>query len=223
MESYTDHLEKIVENCFSRDSINSTEYEKLSYMISQQTLDDAHEKGTELCDSFNKKYGYMPILRPTKKMERICVKRLKNNSDTHFKVNSDFIALRIECDIPEFSNKIRDVTNFFDMTFSRNNWENDDIVTFLFGYSKEYKYIVEIQILHPFASYVFTRDSYIRDNPKLCAYGCKIVDLWNNNFYTNVKNTILKKRLKDELTQLYSLKNATVENELYEIIKNIEG
>jgi hypothetical protein len=94
-----------------------------------------------------------------------------------------------------------------------------DIVVYAFGYHPNYKYIMEFQIGHEFASYVFARDSYLRDNKN-----AELVDLWKNNFYEKVKNKILgidtKVNLFDELNNLYNGKS--IETELYQIIEKIE-
>jgi len=94
-----------------------------------------------------------------------------------------------------------------------------DIVSFSYGYHPKYKYIIEFQIGHPFAFYVFTRDSYLRDNKN-----SDLVDLWDNNFYQKVKNKLLGNNTDvDLLTELKNLHgDKPIDPKLYEIIEKIE-
>jgi len=237
---YINLLSKITLNILS-DMYNPF-YSQLTEYINQEILNDAHDKSIEFANDYKDKYKYDIITRQLKKMERILIKKEKNNADINFKINSDFSAFRIITEVNDITNKLDDLERYFKeidgLYFSRNTIVKDndnfyllrnsndltskykDIVVYSFGYHPKYKYIMEFQIGHPFASYVFTRDSYLRDNKE-----SDLVDLWDNNFYGKVKDKLLgintHINLLDELKELYNGKS--IEPELYEIIERIEN
>jgi hypothetical protein len=238
--NYTNILSKITFNVLS-DMLNPF-YSNLTKEINQDILNEANELSKQFALDYKEKYGYEIVSRPVKKMERILVKQQRNNSDIHFKVNSDFSAFRINTEVNDIVNKLDDLQKYFSdmdgLYFLRNpiikeeqhfyllrNSDDStskykDIVVYSFGYHPKYKYIMEFQVGHPFASYVFTRDSYLRDNKD-----SDLVDLWDNNFYGKVKDKLLgtntQVNLLNELNQLYD--GRPIEQELYKIIEKIEN
>ena len=216
-------------------------YSQLTQHINQDVLNEANIMGKQFVIDYKKKYDYEIESRPAKKMERILVKQQRNNSDINFKVNSDFSAFRINTGVNNITAKLEDLENYFkdidglyflrnSIVKNENNFyllrnSNDtttkykDIVVYSYGYHPKYKYIMEFQVGHPFASYVFARDSYLRDNKN-----SDLVDLWDNNFYGKVKDKLIgintEVNLLDELIKLYNGK--TIETELYELIEQIE-
>ena len=161
--------------------------------------------------------------RNIKTMDRINVKKSRNIPDIFFKVNSDLCAFTINCNLDEIKlvieNLMEYVKNNDGFGYVRNDiWEKDnlDIIAYYFCYIPKYNFIMEFQIGHEFASYVFSRDSHLRDNPNT------LVDLWKNNFYTNVKNNILglsNTNIVDELYNIYD--GQQIESQLLNIVKKI--
>jgi hypothetical protein len=242
-EPYTDLLDNFTLNLF-RDVKNKF-YLQLTEYINQEVLDDAYDKCVEFINDYKEKYNYDITRRPSsKKMERIMIKKEKNSDDINFETNSDFLAFRIDTEVNDIVNKLNDLENYFKdiggLYFLRNDIikedtdfyllqnSNDqkskykDIVVFSYGYHPKYKYIMEFQTCHPFASYVLSRNSQLRDN-----IDTELIDLCNNNFYGKVKDKLLKKNthvnLFEELYLLYNYNGKLIEPELYEIIKKIEN
>lgn len=237
--TYTKLLEKITLNEFS-DVLHKC-YFNLTKEINQDVLNEANELSKQFMTDYKKIYNYEITSRPVKKIERILIKQQRTTSDIYFKVNSDFSAFRINTEVNDITNKLDDLAKYFKdnngLYFLRNpvikdennfyllknsddyNSKYKDIVVYSFGYHPQYKYIMEFQVGHPFAFYVFKRDSYLRDNKD-----SDLVDLWGNNFYGKVKDKLLENNttvnLLDELTKLYN--GRPIEPELYKIIENIE-
>lgn len=173
----------------------------------------------------NNKKSYPIKKRKVKTLKRINEKKKRNIPDIFFKVNSDLCAFTINCDVHDIKSVINNLQDFVATNngfgYIRNDiWleNNLDIVAYYFCYIPKYNFIMEFQIGHPFASYVFSRDSYLRDYPN------SLIDLWKNNFYTNVKNHILgisNINITEELTKLYD--ETEIEPELLNIINNIKN
>lgn len=239
INNYINILSKITANIFA--NMYDPFYSQLTENICQDVLDEANKMSNQFVIDYKEKNNYEIIARPAKKMERIIIKKQYNKPDIHFKVNSDFSAFRINTKINDITNKLDDLENYFKningLFFLRNpiikdnndfyllknyddfNSKYKDIVVYAFAYHPKYKYIMEFQVGHEFASYVFTRDSYLRDHKNT-----ELIDLWKNNFYEKVKNKILgvntEINLLDELNNLYDGKS--IEPELYKIIEKIE-
>jgi hypothetical protein len=235
-ESYTNLLGSITSDIFS--DMKNPFYSTLTDHITQNVLDEAFKLSKLFMTDYAETHDYQLLARNCKTIERINTKKQRISPDIHFKVNSDFIAYRVNTNVDDIPHKLHDLKEFFKKSdglfFLRNElfFENDsfyflrdnsaltkykDIVAYAYAYHPKYKYIMEFQVGHPFAAYVFTRDSYLRDHPD-----SKLVDLWKNNFYTNVKQKLLGQNNNDllaELDVLYS--NVPTETELLEIIKSI--
>jgi hypothetical protein len=242
---YTQKLSTITADIFS--NMYDPFYSQLNSLINQQVLDHAHKKGEEFIQAYSTKYNYLLELRTTKTIERIREKLKKTTQDINFKANSDFLGLRVNVEVNDIPNKINDFVKYVEMSggfcFERNpiiksesdpndyyflrnpndsNSKYKDIVAYVYAYIPEYEYIIEYQIGHKFAFYTFTRDSYLRDNP---TNPLGLVDLWTNNFYTNVKNYILginlTVNLLEELDKLYKSKSKPTETKIFLIILQI--
>ena len=222
--SYTDIIGKFALETFPKREMLNPPAELADY-ITQDVLHDAHVNALALASQFHVETGITLAVRTEKKLERVQAK-LKHN--TAFKANCDFMAFRLNCNVAYIQNMVDIVYTFcknnYGSMFQRNYIQNDagqytDIVTYVYAYIPRYKYIIEFQIGHPFASYVFARDSAIRDNKD-----CGLIDLWDNDFYSHVKSVVLgidimKYDLHAELKQLYD--GREIEPELVPIIDNI--
>jgi hypothetical protein len=183
-------------------------WESLTPLITQAVLDDAYQyKQVLSLASFDKVCS-----RRVKSLSRIQEKRKKS---TAFKVNSDFVAFTINTE-QDISNFVTQLSQQFPFFFERNKITGTDIVTYCFAYDGHY--LMEFQIGHPFASYVFCRDSYNRDSTQH-----KYVDLWDEGFYEHVRNVILGKERSNielRLSRLYG--ETLVEPELKQILDAVE-
>lgn len=125
--------------------------------------------------------------------------------ENFFKVVSDFVAVRVPCEVTEIQGKIdriRDIVlaNRGQMHirgasterpygfFMTQDKKYTDITQYVYVFLEKVGYPIEIQIGHQFASHTFTIDSALRDNKE-----CGKVDLWKDNFYSDVKKFILDK------------------------------
>lgn len=236
-DSYTNLLTTLTLDVFS--DMKNPFYSTLTEYITQNVLDEAFQLSKLFMTNYAETHDYQLLARNCKTIERINTKKQRVAPDIHFKVNSDFIAYRVHTSVNDIPNKLNDLKEFLESSgglfFLRNElyFENDsfyflrdndvstkykDIVAYAYAYHPKYKYIIEFQVGHPIASYVFTRDSYLRDHPD-----SKLVDLWKNNFYTNAKQKLLGENNDvNLLAELYILYlNAPIEHELLEIIKTI--
>ena len=224
--SYTEKLKNIIDYCKENkldpnEIMTYSEFNKLD--ITESILNDAYSKINIVSSKLNFllndiKDFYELEVRTCKKINRIHdkIKNIKN--DIYFKVNSDFIGFRIKCaihDIYKIINKLETNFNFF---FERNKIiignKFTDIITYCYAYDYNTKYIIELQIGHPFGMYVFARDSYIRDNPN-----SNCIDLWNNNFYVNVRKKILENtdyNIYDNLQKIYG--DCEIEQDLLNVL-----
>lgn len=210
MASYTDKLATLTADVFK--DMKNPFYSTLSPLVTQDVLHDAYE----MAHAFKKAYDQDRMgevcleVRKEKSLDRVLKKLERNSPDIHFKANSDFIAFRLNCDIHELRQEVADHMEYVtrkggivferNLIISENTGKLTDIVTICFAYIPQYKYIMEFQIGHPFASYVFARDSAIRDGKG------DYVDLWENNFYNKVKAQLLgtaRYDLVQELNTLY--------------------
>lgn len=120
-----------------------------------------------------------------------------------FKVVSDFVAFRIHCSVTEILREITKLTAFIStaggtMWFKGNFTAMDkkdgtiiytDIVQYVYAYAHDVcEHIMEFQIGSSFASYTFSVDSALRDDPN-----CGLVDMWTADTYNIVKDYLLNK------------------------------
>lgn len=197
--SYCETLHEIVSNLgLSQDNWSDPEWTKLFPLISQDTLDDAKSK----FGYFSSVFRFAFLVRPVKSIERVQKKMTEQSHDykNYFKVVSDFLAFRIECDLSEMKMAIDTILSNLDkddIVYVRGSTQEHrygcirdskyvDIVQYIYVYIKSVGYIVEIQVGHPFATYTFTVDSYIRDHPRE-----NVIDLWTDGFYDLVKQYLI--------------------------------
>lgn len=197
MQKYTELLSSITDKIF-RDHTNVF-YTELTNLINQDVLNNTLSAMESFRTDFNNytNFKYSLNRRPQKTLYRINVKKQNNKPDINFKTNSDLCAFTINCEINDIKNVIDTLDNFTKLNngfgYLRNDIfseSNRDIIAYYFLYIPKYNYIFEFQVGHRFASYVFSRDSYLRDEPHMRN---TIVDLWQNDFYNHVKYTLLEK------------------------------
>jgi hypothetical protein len=125
--------------------------------------------------------------------------------ENYFKVVGDLVAVRLHCDVSEITKKIDLIREIvlqnggqfhirgasearpYGFCLNADN-KFSDITQYAYAYLEQIGYPIELQIGHPFASHTFSIDSALRDDPK-----CGKVDLWNDNFYVEVKAYLLAK------------------------------
>ena len=125
--------------------------------------------------------------------------------ENFFKVVSDFVAVRVPCEVGEIQGKIDRIREIVLVNggqihirgasnerpygfFMSPDKKYADITQYVYVFLEKIGYPVEMQIGHKFASHTFTIDSALRDNKE-----CGKVDLWSKNFYGDVKKYILDK------------------------------
>lgn len=179
-------------------------------------MDDAYNQHNKFISLFDKVKDINLIPRPAKSIERINKKIDISRYGNSFKVNSDFMAFRV----PVLNvNNILTITSIIESIvlqnngyfFNRNDTVKDnkivDIVNYAFCYIPSIGYIIELQIGHPIASYVFTIDSGKRDyKPE---YN-DVIDLWKTG-----GNPCTYEKIKEELLNCTPNKN-TIETYLIE-------
>lgn len=147
--------------------------------------------------------------RNCKSLERVKKKMTEQppvpGRENYFKVVSDFVAVRVPCEVSEIQGKIdliRQVVLANDGMMHIKGASNErpygffmtpeqkfsDITQYVYVFLAKVGYPVELQIGHKFASHTFTIDSELRDNST-----CGKIDLWKNNFYGDVKKHLLDK------------------------------
>ncbi len=205
---YTIALKSLIKSKgFNKDIMAHEEFRKLGEKLTDLDMLLAHEfaiKFTDMNPEINTKYRNRLYCRPIKTLTRVQQKLANTKPEAAFKANSDLAAFRVNVPINEISkvgSKLKDIVDRYNgYIFERNSitdpvtGELTDIVTYYFVYIPDYKYIMEFQVGHEFAAYVFTRDSMLRDNPN-----CGVANFWANDFYNHVKAAILAgKRLYSE-------------------------
>lgn len=232
---YKEALSKVVyeHNVFRE--YTSPEWKTLVPMISNEVLLDAHTAQKQYCENILR--GFHPIGRPLKSMNRIVIKSQGTRDDVPFKVNSDLCAVQIPTyDIYNIKRIMKDLCQMIveegGLFHIRNSIEDtngnmQDIIQYAFAYVPSIKYIIEIQVGHPFAMYVFKVDSLIRDKRLAGSSTDDIVDLWDNGFYDFVKSVILNNNIGrkitiDDFIQMYPTKeNIKDDKELMNILNKI--
>jgi hypothetical protein len=160
--------------------------------------------------------------------------------ENYFKVVSDFVAVRVPCEVTEIQGKIDRIREIvlanggimhvrgssnerpygFFMTPEK---KYADITQYVYVFLDKVGYPLELQIGHKFASHTFTIDSALRDNPT-----CGKVDLWKNNFYGDVKKHILDKANGEQvaskealITKAKDLHQGNIPEDLAQILSKI--
>ena len=181
------------------------EWQKLYPTISQEVLNDAFSQHGTVRGMFAD-IGEL-TQRSCKSFARVQKKMTEQypGRENYFKVVSDFVAVRVPCEVTEIQAKIDRIKeivleNKGAMHVRGSSAERPygfcmgpdkkftDITQYVYVFLEKVGYPIEFQIGHPFAAHTFTIDSALRDNPT-----CGKVDLWKNDFYTDVKKYLLAK------------------------------
>jgi len=194
--------------------------------LNQDILNDAFLQLPKVISIFEPVGLVIP--RKCKQMSRITKKvdEVSNRGMEFFKVLSDFVAGRIHCRIDEMPSKIdsikKIVTMYGGIYYLRGEDETrpygscmkdnmfTDITQYMYIFLDDVHYPIELQIGHEFASYTFTIDSALRDDPK-----CGLVDLWTNGFYDMVKKYLFAKANKEDVSGL--------KHDIWDMAFNIHG
>lgn len=192
----------VLSNTLHANNWKADSWKSLATELTQDVLNDAFSKHVLVTDLFKSVGTILP--RKCKQMSRIAIKtdEVSKRGGEYFKVICDLVACRIHCEVHEIPNKIDMIRNIVKSKnglmyvrgesdsnsygFCMKDGKFTDITQYLYVYLYEIGYPVEVQIGHEFASYTFTIDSALRDNP-----GCGRVDLWQSGFYDDVKRYIL--------------------------------
>lgn len=201
IDDFKKQLNDVIKNTSLHESNwNSEKWKSLYPLINQEVLTTAFEQHDLVKLTFPK---LDIVTRNCKSIERVEKKMTEQptNRENYFKVVSDFIAVRIHCDVDQIANKIDYIKHIVSLDGgeirirgstldqphgSFVNSEFVDIIQYVYVYLAQIGYVIEFQIGHEFASYTFAIDSAIRDDPD-----CGKVDLWNDNLYDDVKTYIL--------------------------------
>lgn len=194
-------------------------------------------KVKKILDGMDSKTKYIIKERPTvKNLERVIKKhqrakernvyrddpvlfsKYNGHHNSWFKAHCDFIGAHIMCDHKQIGVIFDALFRNFKVCIKRNlikdhdKWEN--ALLFCYVWDPETKYIIELQIGHPFIIYAHDRDSAIRNQ------GSKSIQLWDNNFVPNVVKKILGYRpdfdVLSALQRLYG--SAKIEDDLMKIL-----
>jgi len=188
---------------------------RTSLGIFQEVLKDADDRKGALISLLTPFVGEV-LSRPTKSADRVMTKISEEEKNaeagkpwTNFlRPLVDFQAYRIHCPASSIENNISHIKRIctengyvvFVKGASQNNekggyWDAKenrlrDIIQYVYVYSEKIGHIAEIQVGEKFATHTFALDSEKRNaedrNEKWNG-----VDLWDNNFYNDVKNVIL--------------------------------
>ncbi len=184
---------------------NSEGWRKTWGGINQRVLNDAFDQHGLVRSIFSdigeiSQRNCKSVARVEKKMtEQV------SGRENFFKVVSDFVAVRMHCDVNEIQGKIDRIREIVLSNggqihvrgssaerpygfFMAPDKKYTDITQYVYVFMERVGYPIEFQIGHKFASHTFTIDSALRDNKE-----CGKVDLWNKNFYSDVKKYILDK------------------------------
>jgi len=216
MNSFKNNLDNIVKE-ISLNELNwkSEKWESLFVFINQEILTDAFEKH-ELVKSIFPEINDI-ITRKCKTIARV-EKKMKEQMD-YFKVISDFLAVRLHCDVNQIKDKIDYIKTIVSLNkgyfhirgssierpygfFLDSNCNFKDIVQYMYIYLEQIGYIIEFQIGSEFATETFKIDSSLRDDPN-----CGKVDLWTKDFYADVKTFILNKSNNIEFNNIEAKNN----------------
>lgn len=198
---YTKALQSYVKtNGFNGNTMTSDVFYELGKKLTDMDMLLANDLATEFMNTYAVKLSLgrpkRMTCKPAKSLARVHQKLAYTKPCAAFNANSDLAAFRVNVEINDIKNVskcLREiVTENNGYLFQQNSITDPetglltDIMTYYFVYIPEYEYIMEFQIGHEFAAYVFTRNSMLRDNPE-----CKIVNFMSNDFYNHVKEAIL--------------------------------
>lgn len=214
MSAYQVALKELVTKTgMSQDSWSSEDWKRVAELATEQDLTEAYEKTGLVA----KRLARLGVLWPSKAktLERVHQK-ITTHDGNYFKSVSDFIGFRVNCELEHIAVKLTLLRSLEDCVcyvrqpqFVDEKGKYRDITQYVYLYftdvgnalQSSIGHVIELQIGHPFAAYTFMTDSLIRDRltriEKAKEQGiildCKPapVDLWRNNFYSNVKNYIL--------------------------------
>lgn len=203
---YRENLSGVIKELTLHESKwNSEVWKKAWNGINQNVLNDAFDQHGLVRSIFS---GIGDISqRNCKSLARVEKKMTEQTPgrENFFKILSDFVAVRIDCNVDEIQGKIDRIRETvlandgqihvrgssperpygFFMTPEK---KYADITQYVYVFMERVGYPIEFQIGHKLASHTFTIDSAIRDNKE-----CGKVDLWSKNFYMDAKKYILDK------------------------------
>jgi hypothetical protein len=183
---------------------NAEGWKKAWIGIDQRVLNDAFDQHGLVRSIFS---GLGEIsTRPCKSAARVEKKMTEQapGRENFFKVVSDFVAVRVHCEVNEIQGKIDRIREIVLADgqvhvrgssaerpygfFMAPDKKYTDITQYVYVFLERVGYPIEFQIGHKFASHTFAIDSALRDSKE-----CGKVDLWCKNFYSDVKKHILDK------------------------------
>lgn len=212
IDSFKDCLADVInQTTLHEANWRSENWKKTWSNINQEVLTDAFEKH-EIIHSIFSDIGDItprPICKSISRAEKKMSEQAPGR-ENFFKVVSDFVAGRIHCNVNEIQSKIdriREIVLANNGQIHIKGSSNErpfgffmdadkkytDITQYVYVFLEKIGYPIEFQIGHEFASHTFTIDSALRDNPS-----CGKIDLWNKNFYGDVKSYILNKANGEE-------------------------
>lgn len=205
MNAYKTALKNLLSNTTKKYAPD--DWKALIPLITEEVLSDARDVSCRIVYKLQS-IGISATPRACKTMARIKTKACVKKHMQEFKVNSDLAAISIPTkNLGEIHLIMHKLALLFPdaQLFERNSiFENcrfTDIVTYLFGYIEGY--VVEIQIGHPFARYVFRADSYRRDHPNepdALRPDALSLNFWENNVYENIRDMILHSSIMPSIT-----------------------
>lgn len=197
--------ETVKQNTLDESNWRSEDWKNIWKGLSQDVLNDAFNQHSTVRAIFSD-IGEI-TQRKCKSMARVEQKMTEQNvgRENFFKVVSDFVAVRIHCNISEMQKKIDLIREIilkeggqFHVRgssierpygfFMNTDKKYTDITQYVYVFMEKVGYPIEFQIGHKFAAHTFTIDSALRDNKE-----CGLIDLWTKNFYSDVKKYILDK------------------------------
>lgn len=217
------------------------EWKTLGGALTQEILDDAFARTEQLREIFSGG-EFDDTLRPAAKELKRAEKKLSEQypgRENYFKVVSDLLAVRLQCDVANIPETISSLKAIFEKRGSEvylrgaspaqplGAFKADryiDIFQFMYVYDLLVGYIIEIQVGHPFAFLTFSIDSALREDKN-----CGLIDLWNDGFYGDVKAYILQKAngeptslIREELLDKgRAIHGGTIPSELLSILSNL--
>lgn len=176
------------------------QYAPLHAELSDRVLTEAHESAKEfaasLQDSFPQYRDSIAARQEPKSLRRVKAKLdFSTRKDRLFKSFCDLAAVQIVVpsitDLATFANQALP-THLTEMAsmhsgcyVKRPTYKNDpDLVYFSYLYLPQYKHVIEIQVVHPFAARVFAADSAGHT-------GTPGPNFWASDFYDAVKKNLL--------------------------------
>ncbi|KAF2815365.1 uncharacterized protein BDZ99DRAFT_194692 [Mytilinidion resinicola] len=197
---------------------SSSIWKDLHSLVDQDVLNDAYALTLQVKDLIHSADPDLVLetRREPKVFGRFQVKASYGGYDKHgnasfskFKAVSDFISFRIPTGVPWMLSNIQRLVaaitkldgkyyikpdknggqvEILDRHVVRETMPKD-LCCFVYAYLPGIGHVIEFQVNHPFASFAFGRDSYLRDHPEENA---KLVDLWREKFYPTMRDILMK-------------------------------